>query len=285
MPIKDSIPKYGRLETVSNFIDKAMSFTVSVSSTLKSRHVASLIAGLRPYRAIIAAGMGFFAILTIDESVRDGIKAKGKYKLIPSFRILDAIGSISDGVSTILSGIVVNSVQIASRLAMASNIFGGAAIALQVFGVVCNCWEIHSIRKQGAKFKQLKNKAPSDALQGLTSQDKSRKFFRVMNSGQCETLTKLNQVEGEKLKPVVKLVDRRIKMMKGAQAMKIVLGILTIVGLALLMFAPTPLTPIIWGGMAVGVVGAVATGIFSLVSGKLFTRKLNKLAELAALPA
>ncbi len=278
MAFKDSIPKYGRVETVGNFFDKLMSFTVSTCAAAKSSHAIDVIKGLRPYRAIAAAGIGLFAVLTIDESVRDALKAKGKYKAIPSFRILDSVGAISDGVSTILSSLAINSVKIASRIAMASNIFGGAAIALQVFGVICNCWEIHSIRKQGSKFKQLKSDRPAQALMDLTSQRNSRSFFRVLTSAQCTTLETLQNADSDRLQPVVKLVDRRIKIMKGVQAMKIVLGILTITGLALLMFVPNPITPIIWGGMAVGIVAAIGTGVFSLAAGKLFTKKLNKLA-------
>ena len=147
---------------------------------------------------------------------------------------------------------------------------------MQIFGGVVDSMQIHSLRKQGKTFRDLKDADPRAALKSVRKKTGSLSFFRLLNHKQSVAVQKIYRSEDDQQIARAKdLVDRRITVAKRQYAIKLALTILSTIGIILLMTLPTPAAPILWGVLGVGTFAAIGLGIVAHIKKRKFTKSLQ----------
>lgn len=270
--------KRDAMDTAQDFYGKIVNSIVCVTSIFSSKNAGVLMKSLVPFRGISLVASTIFNAIAIKDNVQDARKAEGKYKAIPSFKVLNAIGEIFDSTSTAISF-----VRSTHALSVASTVFGVAAVGLQIFGCAVDSMQIHSLRKQGKTFRALKADDPRAALKSVRNKKGSLSFFRLLNHKQSVAVQKIYRSEDDQqISRAKDLVDRRITVSKRQYAIKLALTILSTIGIILLMTLPTPAAPILWGLLGIGTFAAIGVGIYSFVTKRKFTKTLEGMIPQAA---
>lgn len=236
--------------------------------------------GAVPFKAVSVAGYSALSLFEIGWNIRKAIKIKGRYKAIPSLKVLASSGDLLGELGKGLLLAAAKAPQFLNALRSASTALGVASIVLQVFGLAANIWESVSIRKQMHKFNELKEEHPQQALGCLRSQLGDRKIFRIISNKQSrliKTILRREQPYSRNIKHAVKVIDSHARSARTMQIVKTVVNILMILGLVLLLCAPTPLAPIFLGGMTIAMGISFATMIASSIKNRLCTRQLKKI--------
>lgn len=178
---------------------------------------------------------------------------KGRAKLVLMGHILmglDSMASVSKQLAKgIAEAISTGSSQSAS-FSLAGTILGSFSIGVQVIATTLDGVKLHSIRKQSKKFREaVQNHTENDYM--VERAQKARGLRKVINPITKNQITRLSTIflsSQEEIKSaVIGKIEQRFHHLKKSKTIAIALGVIAIVGLVLLTFAPTPLAPVAWG--------------------------------------
>lgn len=181
-------------------------------------------------------------------------------------------------------------------MSTATTILGTTMIALQALSLTVDAFEFRSLFKQSKAFK---GKQPGQSgsfdrltvITGTPAEQKTNpktgkkiyksptgtgKLFDAFSNQQKGLIDDINKqgVIG-KSDRVVKMIEHRFKFLKGMKALGIAIGIISIVGIALLTFAPTPLAPVAWAIVGTTVALAISRMISMIVVQHRLTKQLE----------
>lgn len=278
-PIQAIAGKKDTIEAAQEIYGKVVNAVVcgisSVARLFTSETSSLASKTLLPFRAVSIVASTIFLGISIKSDVKAAKETERKYKVIPSFKILNSIGELLDNASTFLY--FFTSIAPKALMHVATSL-GIAAIPLQVFGIVEKSMKIHSLRKQGREFRVLKDTATSrEALKSIRSKKGSLSFFRMVDHTQSVAIQKIYRGDDEAKKTqAVSLVDRKITHNKKVHALQLALTIMSTVGIILLLTV-SPAAPFLWGALGVGTLSGIGLGLYSHFSNKKFTNALTEL--------
>lgn len=254
----------------------------SIIDDYKNQFLDTFKEGVTPFKACSVVGYSVLSLVHIGMNIRLAAKMKGHYKLIPSLKILSSTGDLMGEVGKGLLLIASKTPTLLKALQFASTTLGTASVALQVFGLAANVWEAVSVRKQIREFDAVKRDNPHMALRGIRSKLGDRRVFRIVSKKQSRFIKKILQKEPPMSNKVIlatNVIEKHTKASRALQIVKMALNIIMVVGLLLLMFAPTPAAPILLSVM----MGAMAISFITMIASSIMKSRCNhKLKAIAA---
>jgi hypothetical protein len=235
-----------------------------------------------------------FAVITVAQTILDiksnissfkGLKVKAKAITIANI-IID-IGSITDVVKQMTRFIAELAKKGASNLSTISTlgvVLGVFSLGVQVISTTVESIELRSLFKQSKKFKL----AAAEGKQGEYLTEKAakskglRSLFNPLSTNQTTRISTIYSNAQDDLKTqVTAKIQRRFTQLKTMKALSIALSIISVVGLMIFMFAPTPLAPVAWG-----IVGTVAAlSLARIIAGFATHYRFSKYLTAAATEA
>lgn len=235
-----------------------------------------------------------FAIVTIAQTIID-IKSnissfkelKFRAKVITIANIIGDIGSITDVVKQLtrfIAELVKKGGSNITSITTLGIVLGAFSLGVQILSTAVECVELRSLVKQSKKFK----KAAAEGKQNEYLTEKAakskglRSLFNPLSENQTRRISTIYSNAQEDLKTeATRKIQHRFKQLKAMKALSIALSIISLVGLALFMFAPTPLAPIAWG-----IVGTVAAlSLARIIAGFATHYRFSKYLTAAATEA
>jgi hypothetical protein len=269
------------VESAFQVVVKTAGNAYSFINAYKSQALNVMKEGAVPFKAVSIVGYSVLSVFEIGLNARMAVKMKGRYKVIPSLKILasagDLIGEVGKGLLLVAS----KTPHLLKALQFASTTLGVASIALQVFGLAANIWESVSVRKQIREFDAIKKDNPYLALSGMRSKLGDRKIFRIVSKKQSRLIKTILQKESPisfRVIQTAKVIEKHARSARAIQIVKTVMNILMVLGLVLLLFTPTPFAPILLGGMMLTMGVSFFAMIASSVQSSRCSHKLKKLA-------
>lgn len=239
-----------------------------------------------------------FEPITMGKSLKEMIKAPKYLKIVPTLKLGTSIGNVLDAFGTaiwICEQLNVSGIQVLSAVSVP---IGGVALGLQALGIGILSWKVHSVHKQWKAVEKALGKQPGlpeykAAVHLLTKKPETKKekytqkFFGVLTDSQKDTIKKIykkvkaGDLDTASMDQTIALLKNHHFQQKVQNGISIALMIIGVVGLTLVAFAPTPVTPIAWG--IVGCVGVGSMGLFaySLYKNHQFNNSLNKCLQTA----
>lgn len=163
-----------------------------------------------------------------------------------------------------------------THLSTASTFLGVVTIGLQVLGIGYAIIGVRSLQQQKAQFDKEGWSALIPEKKGV-----SRVFnaFTEKQRNLIKSIFHPSPVNNEGLqKDVKKLIKERFTHLKQMKAIGIAISVLSVVGIALLCFAPTPAAPIAWAFIGT----AAVIGIARLIRFCVLKHRFEKQLEFAA---
>lgn len=234
-------------------------------------------------KVVAVAGLPFI-VLEIVFLLKELPNLKGRAKVI---QILAAFGKGDDivfGLSVIkdwIADAISKGSSLSTALTTASAVMNVTAVALAAISAVVEGIGLYSLSQQKHKYLQRREDGDGQAIEYLTKDRATmkgkRRLFNVLNTKQSAKLTEIFQKELaiEKKEAIFSKIEKRFSHLKKMKAIGIAIAILTIVGVLLLTFLPTPLAPIAWTAIGLSGIFAVSRMIHYLVERHRFNRFLR----------
>lgn len=270
-----------RFESAYGLIVKAAGKAYSFINAHKGDALRVLKKSLVPLKVVSIIGYSALCFFDIGCNVKRTAQMKGRYKIIPSFKIITSSGELMGELGKGLLLIASKAPHFLKALHFASTTLGVASVGLQVFGLAANIWESVSVRQQIRDFNALKKENPQQALKGICSELGDRKIFRVITKKHASLINTILKKEGAftpKLFQTTKVIEKHNRSARALQIVKTVVNILMVLGLALLLFAPTPFAPALLGIMMVAMGVSFLSMLSSSIQSRRCTLELKQLA-------
>ncbi len=231
-----------------------------------------------------------FVIFEMVQLAKEIPHLKGRVKALPLVAIFGKADDLLFAANVIKDAIaeaIVKGSSLTPSLLAASTALSVAATGLIALSILMESIGIHSLSKQKNKFqKLLKEEGESSAIQFLTktrSEIKGkRRLFNAFSAKQTERISQFfNSAKTlpEQKTEVLEKIKRRYSYLKKSKAIGIAIATITIVGVLLLCFLPTPLAPVAWS--VIGLSGLLATIRF--VHYRIANRRFNNMLKNAQL--
>lgn len=249
---------------------KLTGFKIQRSTSLLSRKIANL----EPAE-IIAKSKASLHSLT---------ELKGRAKLVLIGHLLmamDSIASVTKQLAKAIAESIATGSSQSAGFTLAGTVLGSFSIGVQVIATSLDAVKLHSLRKQAKKFKEaVAHDKVSEYL--VDKAKKSRGLRKVLNpitKNQIQRLETIFSSSREEIKSdVIGKIEKRFSHLKKMKGIGIALGIIAVVGLVLMTFAPTPLAPVAWGILGT----AMALTAVHVIEGFVADYRFSKYTKLQA---
>lgn len=261
-------------------IGKAAAKTYTFLKTSKDKLFKVMKEGAVPFKAVSVAGYSALSLFEIGWNIRRAAQMKGRFKTIPSFKVIASSGDLLGEAGKALLLVATKSPAFLNALKVASTVLGVTSIVFQVFGLAVNIWESISVRNQIREFDAAKVENPHLALSHLRKKNGERRMFRIISKKQSRLIKTLLQNEAPhspKIVKAVKVIDKQARSVRALQIVKTVVNIIMVLGLVLLLVSPTPFAAIMLAGMGIAMGVSFATMIAAGVRNRLCNRQLKKI--------
>lgn len=224
-------------------------------------------------KVVSVAGIPF-VVLEIIFLLKEVKNLEGRAKAIP---ILGAFGKGDDIVFglNVIKDLVAEAITKGSSLSTVvttvSTVMNVTAVGLAAIAAVVEGIGLYALSKQKKKFQKHLEAGEEQAIAYLTKDMKTmkgkRRLFNVLNAKQGQLITKIfkEEVSVEKKNKVFDKIHKRFSHLKKMKVIGIAIAVITIVGVLLLTFLPTPLAPVAWTVIGLSGIFALSRMIHYLV--------------------
>lgn len=239
---------------------------------------------LTPLRFLSWASAPFVAFSFINNGV-DFFTTSGFGKILPVMKSIVDVGLAAEMAANAAYLLEDIGVVAAQNVAIWATPLSGVAIGLQSVAIAINGWGLievtNSLRRlKNAVDENIPGEGYTKAVELLTKQPQTRlekfraKFFKVLSSKQEERIARIHEkvMEGEidesELKKALGAVSHRFHLKQFGYALAITASVTGIIGVAILVFGPTPIGPVGWL-----FVGMSATTSLAIVGLNIYANK------------
>lgn len=244
---------------------------------------------LTPLRFLSWTSAPFVAFSFVNNGA-DFFTTPGWGKILPVMKSIVDVGLAAEMASNAAYLLEDIGVAAAQNVAVWAAPLGGVAIGLQSVAIAINGWGLVEVTNSLRRLKKavdenIPGEGYAKAVELLTKKPQTRlekfraKFFKVLTNKQEARIARIHEkvMEGEidesKLKKALGEVSHRFHLKQFGYALAITASVAGIIGVAILIFGPTPIAPVGWF-----FVGMSATTSLTLVGLNIYARKRLDLA-------